>query len=144
MKIIVDRDTPMKANEMAANMIVSHFANAKSDKAVISIVDKRKATRSRAQNDLYWAWLRVLSDYTGYENLEYLRRLLQKKFLGMEYDFWNQSGTEHITEIKGTSKLTVKEFRDYLEKVEIYSKNELDCRLPNGDDLYWQAMGVTD
>ena len=45
MKIIVERDTPMKANEMAANMIVSHFARAKSEKAVIEITDERHQTR---------------------------------------------------------------------------------------------------
>jgi|TARA_R110002126_G_scaffold79717_1_gene197757 hypothetical protein len=141
-KAILNRDDPMNANKVG-QMESTHWANSKGDTALISIVDERKATRSKAQNDLYWAWLRVLSDHTGYEDLEELRRLLQKKFLGMEHDFWNQARTEHITEVKGTSKLTVKQFRDFLEKVEIFSRNELSCKLPNHEPRYWQAMGVT-
>ena len=66
MKIIVERDTPMKANEMAANMIVSHFAKAKSEKAVIEITDERHQTRSQQQNSLYWLWITELGNYIGY------------------------------------------------------------------------------
>ena len=120
----------------------SHWARAKGDTALITIVDERMATRSLAQNKLYWAWLRILSDYTGYANLEELRLLLQLEFLGYEFDF--KYGNKQIQQVKGTSKLTVKEFREYLQKVEEYSLNTLDCKLPNEDDLYWQAMGVTD
>ena len=139
---ILRRDDPMNATKVV-QMEKNHWLNSKGETALIEIIDERKKTRSLAQNKLYWAWLTILSDYTGYYNLEHLRRLLQKKFLGMEHDFWNQAGTEHITEVKGTSKLTVKQFRDFLEKVETYSNVELGCTLPNEDDLYWQAMGVT-
>lgn len=142
-KAILRRDDPINAQKVS-KLEEAHWAKAKGDTALVTIVDERKATRSKAQNDLYWVWLRVLSDHTGYADLEELRRLLQKKFLGMEHDFWNQARTVHIQEVKGTSKLTVKDFRDYLEKVENYSLTELDCKLPNEDDLYWQAMGVTD
>ena len=49
-----------------------------------------------------------------------------------------------VSQIKGTSKLKVGEFAEYLEKVEIFSKQELDFVMPRPEDLYWQAMGVTD
>ena len=142
-KAIVSRDSPMNA-VTANNMMDSHWTTARGDTAVIEITDERNVTRSISQNRLYWAWLKILSEHTGYADLEELRRLLQKKFLGMEHDFWNQARTEHITEVKGTSKLKVTEFREFLQKVEEFSINELDCTLPNTDDMYWQAMGVTD
>ena len=142
-KAILKRDDPMNTKKVS-QLENSHWARAKGDTALITIVDERKATRSLAQNKLYWAWLRILSDYTGYANLEELRLLLQLEFLGYEFDFKNQRGNKHIQQVKGTSKLTVKAFREYLQKVEEYSLNTLDCKLPNEDDLYWQAMGVTD
>ncbi len=142
-KAIVTRDSPMNA-VTANNMMDSHWTTAKGDTAIIEITDERNLTRSLAQNRLYWAWLKILSDHTGYSNLDELRLLLQERFLGYEFDFHNQRGDKHIQQVKGTSKLKVTEFREFLQKVEEFSINELDCRLPNTDDLYWQAMGVTD
>ena len=142
-KAILKRDDPMNAKTVS-ELEGHHWARAKGDTALVTIVDERKATRSLAQNNLYWVWLKVLSDHTGYANLEELRLLLQLEFLGYEFDFHNQRGSKHIQQVKGTSKLTVKQFREYLQKVEEYSLNTLDCKLPNTDDLYWQAMGVTD
>lgn len=142
-KAILRRDDPINAQKVS-KLEDAHWAKAKGDTALVTIVDERKATRSLAQNDLYWAWLRILSPHTGYEDLDELRLLLQQKFLGYEFDFKNQNGETHIQQVKGTSKLTVKEFRDYLEKVEHFSLTVLECKLPNNDDRYWQAMGVTD
>ena len=142
MKIIVKRDTPMEANEMAANMIVSHFAKAKSDKAVIEITDERNQTRSQQQNALYWSWVSLLGDYIGYTK-DQCALLLQDRFLGRD-EFTNQAGTVEVSQIKGTSKLKVSEFAQFLESVEIFAANDLDYVLPRPDDLYWQAMGVTD
>jgi predicted nucleotide-binding protein len=142
MKIIVERDTPMKANEMAANMIVSHFAKAKSEKAVIEITDERHQTRSQMQNSLYWLWITELGNFIGYSK-DQCALLMQDKFLGRD-EFTNQAGTVEVSQIRGTSKLKVGEFAEYLEKVEIFSKQELDFVMPRPEDLYWQAMGVTD
>ncbi len=142
MKIIVDRDTPMKANEMAANMIVSHFANAKSNKAVIEITDEKNQTRSQQQNALYWSWVTLLGNEIGYSKTE-CSLLLQDRFLGRD-EFTNQAGTVEVSQIRSTKKLKVKEFAEYLEKIEIFSAQELSYQLPRPEDLYWQSMGVTD
>tara|TARA_R100000541_G_scaffold59025_2_gene71522 strand:+ start:231 stop:659 length:429 start_codon:yes stop_codon:yes gene_type:complete len=142
MKIIVERDTPMKANEMAANMIVSHFAKAKSNKAVIEITDEKTQTRSQQQNRLYWSWCNLLGEFIGY-NKDECALLLQDKFLGRD-EFTNKSGTVEVSQIRGTSKLKVGEFAQFLEQVEIFSAQELDFVMPRPEDLYWQAMGVTD
>ena len=142
MKIIVERDAPMKANEMAANMIVSHFANAKGEKAVIEITDERNQTRSQQQNRLYWSWCSLLGDFLGYSKDD-TALLLQEKFLG-RHEFTNKAGTVDISQVLGTSKLKTKEFAEYLEKVEIFSANECNFVMPRPEDLYWQAMGVTD
>jgi len=140
-KAILKRDDPMNTKKVS-QLEDSHWARAKGDTALITIVDERMATRSLAQNKLYWVWLKIMSDHTGYASLEELRLSLQLEFLGYEFDF--KYGNKQIQQVKGTSKLTVKEFREYLQKVEEYSLNTLDCKLPNEDDLYWQAMGVTD
>ena len=142
MKIIVDRDTPMKANEMAANMIVSHFAKNKGKKAVIEITDERNQTRSQQQNRLYWSWCELLGQFLGYSKDD-TALLLQDKFLG-RHEFTNQAGTVDVSQIHGTSKLKVSEFAEFLESVEIFSTTELDYVLPRPDDLYWAAVGVTD
>ena len=132
----------MEANEMAANMIVSHFAKAKGNNAVIEISDERNQTRSQQQNRLYWSWCKLLGDYIGYSK-DQCALLLQDRFLGRD-EFTNQAGTVNVSQIKGTSKLKVSEFAEFLESVEIFSANDLDYVLPRPDDLYWQAMGVTD
>ncbi len=142
MKIIVDRDTPMKANEMAANMIVSHFAKNPGQKALIEITDERNQTRSQQQNRLYWSWVGLLADYIGYSK-DQCALLLQDRFLGRD-EFTNQAGTVEVSQIKGTSKLSVGDFAAFLESVEIFSTTELDYVLPRPDDLYWAAVGVTD
>ena len=142
MKIIVDRDTPMKANEMAANMIVSHFAKNPGQKALIEITDERNQTRSQQQNRLYWSWVGLLGDYIGYSK-DQCALLLRDRFLGRD-EFTNQAGTVEVSQIKGTSKLSVGDFAAFLESVEIFSSTELDYVLPRPDDLYWAAIGVTD
>ena len=140
-KAILKRDDPINAQKVS-QLEDSHWARAKGDTALITIVDERMATRSLAQNKLYWAWLKILSDHSGYASLEELRLTLQLEFLGYEFDF--KYGNKQIQQIKGTSKLTVQEFREYLQKVEEFSLTFFNCKLPNTDDLYWQAMGVTD
>ena len=83
-----------------------------------------------------------MGEFIGY-NKDECALLLQDKFLGRD-EFTNKSGTVEVSQIRGTSKLKVGEFAQFLEQVEIFSAQELDFVMPRPEDLYWQAMGVTD
>ena len=72
--------------------------------------------RSTQQNKRYWALIEDLSDYLGYDERE-MHELMKYKFLSYKQDML---GDEMVV-IPSSSKLTIKEFVDYLSKVEHFA-----------------------
>ena len=72
--------------------------------------------RSTQQNKKYWALIGELGSYLGYDENE-MHELLKYKFLSYKQDML---GDEMVV-IPSTSKLTIKEFVDYLSKVERFA-----------------------
>lgn len=86
------------------------------DKAWDIEVKKFSFNRSAEQNRRYWALVGELSSYLGYEDFE-MHELLKYKFLSYKQDML---GDEMVV-IPSTSKLNIKEFVDYLAKVERFA-----------------------
>ena len=86
------------------------------DKAWDIEVKKFSFNRSAEQNKRYWALVGELSSYLGYEDFE-MHELLKYKFLSYKQDML---GDEMVV-IPSTSKLNIKEFVDYLAKVERFA-----------------------
>ena len=72
--------------------------------------------RSTEQNKRYWALIKELGSFLGYDEGE-MHELLKYKFLSYKTEMLG----EEIPVIPSTSKLTIKEFVEYLSKVERFA-----------------------
>lgn len=72
--------------------------------------------RSTQQNKKYWALIKELANYLGYSEHE-MHELMKYKFLSYKQEML---GDEMVV-IPSTSKLTIKEFVDYLANVESFA-----------------------
>ena len=72
--------------------------------------------RSVEQNKRYWKLTSELGSFLGYDEGE-MHELLKYKFLSYKQEML---GDEMVV-VPSTSKLTVKEFVEYLDKVEIFA-----------------------
>lgn len=95
---------------------------------VIKIIE-RNNNRTKDQNSLFWSWVAILSDNTGYTKEE-MKELIQVKFLQRE-----RLDADGYTEtyIKGTSTLSKKEFNDLMNEVSYWSNTTLQITLPTYD-----------
>ena len=72
--------------------------------------------RSTQQNKRYWALIKELGNFLGYDEGE-MHELMKYKFLSYKQEML---GDEMVV-IPSTSKLTIKEFVAYLDKVERFA-----------------------
>jgi len=72
--------------------------------------------RSTQQNKRYWALIKELGSFLGYDESE-MHELMKYKFLSYKQEML---GDEMVV-IPSTSKLTIKEFVEYLSKVERFA-----------------------
>ena len=72
--------------------------------------------RSTQQNKKYWKLISELGSFLGYDEGE-MHELMKYKFLSYKQDML---GDEMVV-IPSTSKLTIKEFVNYLSRVEIFA-----------------------
>ena len=135
MKRVIERTKPKQ--HILESMIQAHFKDyPDSDKAIIEIKDD-KESRSVKQNRLYWEWVSVIGGELGYTKDE-THAILRDKFLG-----YTETTTKLsvIKELRSTTKLKVKEFKDYLEQIDIFV-SEYGIMLPRPEDLYYESMGI--
>ena len=135
MKRVIERTKPKQ--HILESMIQAHFKEyPDSDKAIIEIRDD-KDSRSVKQNRLYWEWISVIGGELGYTKDE-THVILRDKFLG-----YTETTTKLsvIKELRSTTKLKVKEFKDYLEQIDIFV-SEYGIMLPRPEDLYYESMGI--
>ena len=131
MKRILHRDKP-KA-DILENMTRSIFKETKGD-AVIVEMKPDVQSRSTKQNALYWKWLGVLTETGNSQGA--LHQYLAQEFLSpVAEDIQGQT----VLVIKSTTTLTVKEFAEYLSRVEEFADG-LGCILPRPEDLYLESM----
>ena len=135
MKRVIERTKPKQ--HILESMIQAHFKEyPDSDKAIIEIKDD-KDSRSIKQNRLYFQWVSVIGSELGYTKDE-THVILRDKFLG-----YTETTTKLsvIKELRSTTKLKVKEFKDYLEQIDILM-SEYGIILPRPEDLYYESMGI--
>ena len=135
MKRVIERTKPKQ--HILESMIQAHFKEyPDSDKAIIEIKDD-KESRSIKQNRLYWEWVSVIGGELGYTKDE-THAILRDKFLG-----YTETTTKLsvIKELRSTTKLKVKEFKDYLEQIDILM-SEYGIILPRPEDVYYESMGI--
>lgn len=83
--------------------------------------------RSVQQNRRYWKLIQELGSYLGYDENE-MHELMKYKFLSYKQEML---GDEMVV-VPSTSKLTIKDFVDYLSKVERFA-SDLGFNLNGGN-----------
>ena len=95
-----------------------------------------KKKRSVQQNKLYWMWMGIISEEVGHSSEE-MHELFASKLLPLES---KEVCGEVVNIRKSTTKLSVKEFTEYLLKVEAFASEFLQTVLPHPEDLYYDAI----
>ena len=98
-------------------------------KEVVIKIIERNNRRTNDQNSLFWNWIKILSDYTGYTKEE-MKEMISYKFLKRER-VDHEGYTE--TYLKGTSTLSKKEFNELMNEVSIWSNTTLNITLPSNE-----------
>jgi len=143
--------------EIRANAVeaVKHIEGEKKEAGVpLMEVDIKiyKKNRTKAQNRLYWKWVTTFADEFGYEKEE-MHETFQLKFLELRRkkvsymevdDSGEPTGKKITTELvfpQSTTKLTTKEFTDYLHKLEMTAE-AAQLHLERPAVMYDDAMGI--
>jgi len=89
-------------------------------------VKKVRSIRSLSQNALYWVWLEIIANDTGYDKEE-LHATFRSMFL--------TDRTKKIPIVRSTTKLNKLQFKEYLDKVE-RTAGELGIALPEPENYF--------
>jgi len=95
-------------------------------KEVVIKITERNNNRTKYQNSLFWKWVEIISNETGYTKEE-TKELISYKFLQRE-----RVDAEGYTEtyLRGTSTLSKKEFNEFMNEVSFWSNSTLNITLP--------------
>lgn len=77
-----------------------------------------KSTRSLDQNEYYWKLVTELANYFGLKSKDEMHQVLLYKLLSEEKQIKNLK----VLTIGSTTKLNVKQFNEYLEKVKEFAR----------------------
>jgi len=132
MKRLLQRNKP-KAH-ILENMTRGVFKETECDEVIVEM-KPNKDSRSLKQNRLYWEWLKVLEE-TG-NTKDAMHNYLREMYLGCEFE---KVRGHLIKVIPSTTKLNVKEFSEYLLKIDLFAQ-DIGVILPRPEDLYYDSIG---
>jgi hypothetical protein len=99
--------------------------------SVVVEIKKNTVKRSGALNQYYWkVVVGILTDELGYAKEE-MHEVLKSKFLYKK----ELIGDEWIRVSISTTKLTNKEFLDYIEKIKMFASTELSIYIPDPNEI---------
>ena len=102
-------------------------------------ISKKRWNRSISQNNLYWLWLTCIEQETGQER-DSLHEFFKAKFLG--FSDIHVLGHE-VTKVVSSTELDTAQFKNYLDKIQIFVSTELGIELPDPQDRYWSDFYET-
>lgn len=97
------------------------------------IIERKHATRSLAQNALYWGvYVTVLAEHTGYTRDE-IHEVLKAKFLPRRIALADGQGEVRGEFLIGqtTTRLNKIEFGEYLRSIQQWAAEDLDVVIPD-------------
>jgi hypothetical protein len=106
-------------------------------------VKQHRKNRTLAQNRLYWMWLGEIGETLGYDIKDKYQKNLLHAGIALRLNFVDTGMVlgKETTVAKPTSNLDVKEFTEYLERVDHFAADELGITLRHPKDAYYEAMG---
>ncbi len=102
-------------------------------------VTKKRWRRSISQNNLYWLWLTCIEQETGNDRNE-LHEFFKAKFLGFEEI---KVLGYYVTRVISTTSKDTKQFKEYLDKIQMFASVELGIELPDPDNKNWSDFYET-
>jgi hypothetical protein len=106
------------------------------DKSWVIKIEPKKTVRTIASNRLYWLWLACISDETGSDKDE-LHRYFGDKYLPKV----EKIVLYNIVFVPiSTTKLGTIQYKNYLDKIQIFASTELGISLPNPNDLIFDQF----
>ncbi len=127
--ILLDEERRNNAIESIKRM------NINGRKLSVEIKEYRK-NRTNSQNRLYWSWINLFSQHTGYSSDE-MHEQFAVQFLGIEDRIVKG---EKLRMAKSTARLKVEEFSQYMLKIELVAE-EMGLSLPRPDDYRYALTG---
>jgi len=94
-------------------------------------IEEHGSLRSKAQNRLYWKFMKIIGDYCGNDkdDMHYVFAMLH-----LDHEKKNVMGFERI-KVRSTTTLTVKQFCDYMVHIEKFAV-ENNIKLPYPDNFH--------
>ena len=116
------------------------------EKPIEVTIKEYTLTRTEAQNRLMHMWFNAISEHVYLTqdvifSPEIWKDELKEKFLG--FDFVERPSGKIVAKVKKTSKCSVKELSEFLEKVDHYCVTRLELMLPRPSEIYFKAMGLS-
>lgn len=108
-------------------------------------ISEVKDIRRSAQNRLYWKWLKELADHINFHKPETDEHIYSDDDM---HEYFRQNLLpKNIVEVFGqfvekrktTTKLSVKEFSEYLNQIELFALQK-ECQLSHPEDLYMTSI----
>ena len=121
--------------ELDRDMTIAYIKRLELKKCYTIEVKQKRIRRSLSQNSLYWLFLTCIEVETG-NNRNDLHEYFKMMFLPADYI--NIFGQE--IPVRTTTDKDTKQFKDYLDKIQIFASSELGIALPDPDDLRWEEF----
>jgi len=99
--------------------LITKLKDLDKDKLWTVTVKPYKSIRSLDQNEYYWKLVTELANYFGLKSKEEMHEVLLYKLLSEEKQIKNLK----VMTIGSTTKLNVKQFNEYLEKVKEFARS---------------------
>ena len=132
MKRMLQRHKPKV--HILENMTRGVFKETECDEVIVEM-KPNKDSRSIKQNKLYWKWLSCFEE-TG-NTKDAMHNYLREMYLGCEFE---KVRGHMVKVIPSTTTLGVKEFSEYLLKIDILAQ-DMGLILPRPEDLYYDSIG---
>ena len=117
------------STELDRDMVISQIKRLDIKKLYTVEIILRNTNRSISQNSLYWLWLTCIEHETGNDRND-LHDLFKGMFiLPVEVEVLGHKIIKHTTTDKDTAQ-----FKQYLDKIQIFASTELSITLPEPKD----------
>jgi hypothetical protein len=107
------------------------------DRLYTVTVEKTRQQRTLSENALYWLWVTCIADETGMDK-DAVHFEFKARFIGYE----QVKGLFDVPIMRpiSTTTLDTSQFKQYLDKIQIFASAELGIVLPSPDDKAFEAF----
>jgi hypothetical protein len=121
--------------ELDRDMVLAQIKRLDLKKVYTVEITERRIKRTISQNGLYWLWLTCISHETGNDKDD-LHEFFKWKYLNPEKLYiFNDCLIKY-----STASLNTLQFKELLDKVQVFASSELAITLPDPEDKRWEEF----